>query len=1421
VAHIEIRAGRRPGTEGMLIRLHEELHALKGVRWAEVDGVLGRVVVALEDDDLDLSEIVDVVEAVEEAHGLHEERFGFDREEHPADGVAARRALTGLCADVVGIGASVAGLALRLSPIPVELASIFSFVDSTPRLRRLVEDRLGPSVADLGLGLTNAVAQGLGGGPFGLAVDAVQRLNTFTESRSAGRCFERRSPDIFTPGGLHAPVARQERPRPLPSGPIERYADRAGLASILATGVTFAATLDPRRSAAVALAGMAKPARAGREAFASQLARDLSKRGIVVLDPASLRRLDRVDSVVVEGELLTSGEEIDRMLLSEGADHVDVHRRLAAQFDADKPGRVVKRGGWSVGPLAKLDAAASAGAGRLALQLGDAERYGVEHSGEIVAVFSVRQRLAPGVRDLVSSIRRAGYMFAIAGGDPRLADELHADLLLDSGDGEAAAVRQLQADGCVVALVAEASDEALASADVGIGVRAASGSAPRAADVLCLDGLVDVDFLVAAIAVAHEVSRQSAAISLAGSALGAGLALINPPNLAGGRALAVVNTATLISMANGTRAGFTLGRRPESRLAAPPWHELPAEEVLRRLGSGEEGLSDQMARKRLAPSPQRVGLPMLFGRSVVDELANPLTPVLAGGSALAAATGSTVDAVLVAGVAGAGSLIGGLQRFRAERAVEALASRTAPTARVRRGGRTTTIDADLLVPGDVVLLESGDAVPADCRVIDADGLEVDESSLTGESFPVEKSERAVFAPAVAERTSMLYEGSTVAAGEASAVVVEVGAGTEANAGFAVGDVRAPSGGVERRLRELTAMTIPVAALGGGAVAASALLRGMPLSGTIGPAVSLAVAAIPEGLPVLATAAQIAAARRLATHGIVVRNPRAVEALGRVEVLCVDKTGTLTEGRIELHSVLGDGEARPAGMSSPEHRAIVAAALRASPAAQDGRSLPHMTDEAIIRGARLMGVDPQTAADGWERVDELHFEPSRGYHATLGRIGGTDVVTVKGAPEELLGRCTSRAKGSGSERLNTAGRARLVKEVDELARRGLRVLAVAERRLAAEAGEAVEELDDASVSGLTLLGLVALADPIRGTAAQAVDGVRAAGVDVVMVTGDHPSTAEGIAVELGILNGRRVMTGAQLDLLSEDELDAVLDEVSVFARVTPLDKVRIVAAYQRAGRAVAMTGDGANDAPAIRLADVGIAIGARATPAARDAADVVIADDRIETIVDAIIEGRALWAAVRDAIAILLGGNLGEIIFTAGTAVVTGRSPLNARQLLLVNLLTDVAPALTIAVRQPADRTGADLAAEGPELSLGAPLRRAIALRAATTATGAGLAFVGASLTGRPHRAGTTALAALVGTQLGQTIASSYGDPWTVAAAVASAGVLCVVVQTPGVSQVFGCTPLGPVAWGIAIGSAGTATAGSLVVPALARRLRRS
>ncbi|NUT96606.1 MAG: cation-translocating P-type ATPase, partial [Saccharothrix sp.] len=782
-----------------------------------------------------------------------------------------------------------------------------------------------------------------------------------------------------------------------------------------------------------------------------------------------------------------------------------------------------------------------------------------------------------------------------------------------------------------------------------------------------------------------------------------------------------------------------------------------------------------------------------LGSAFLAELANPLTPVLAGGAALSAAVGSPVDAALVGGVVGVSALIGSVQQVFTDRALADLLARSAVRATVVRGGVEREVNGDDLVPGDVVRLAAGDVVPADCRLVTGEGLEVDESSVTGESLPVPKDSAPIVAADPADRSSMLYEGTTIAVGEATAVVVAVGDATEVGRAMAAARRNAPNTGVEARLTELTRKTLPVALGSAVAVVGAGLLRGVPMRQSMGAAVNLAVASVPEGLPFLVNAAQLAAARRLADHGALVRNPRTIEALGRVDVLCFDKTGTLTEGRLTVSRVDNGRRGASPGALDDTLRAVLAAGVRATPSADDPADLVHQTDRAVLEGARSARVRATTGRRGWAAVEVLPFEPSRGYHATLGRGG---LLSVKGAPEVVLPRCA----------LDDRTRKQWENRVLRLASRGHRVLAVAEKT-----GFEGSTLTDDDVRGLRPAGLIALSDPVRDGAPPAAATLREAGVRIVMITGDHPATGEAIAAEVSGDDDVTVVSGADVEAMTDQELDDLLPTVDVIARCTPAQKVRIIEAYQRLGRVVAMTGDGANDAPAIRLADVGIALGHRGTPAARAAADLVVTDDRLETIISALVEGRAMWASVREALAILLGGNLGEIAFSVLGSALTGRSPLTARQLLLVNLLTDLAPAMAIALSRPDGESVPELLREGPSTSLGEALTRDITGRAITTTFGATAAWTLARLTGRSRRASTVALAALVGTQLGQTLITGGLDRSVLAASIGSAAALGAVIQTPGVSQFFGCTPLGPIGWGIALSSATAANALGLVL----------
>jgi cation-transporting P-type ATPase I len=712
------------------------------------------------------------------------------------------------------------------------------------------------------------------------------------------------------------------------------------------------------------------------------------------------------------------------------------------------------------------------------------------------------------------------------------------------------------------------------------------------------------------------------------------------------------------------------------------------------------------------------------------------------------------------------------------------------------------VPAEDLVPGDVVRLQAGDAVPADCRLLKPVALEVDESSLTGESLPVQKEALATAAVTVADRRSMIYEGTTVAVGETTAVVVATGASTEAGRALQGAQGQSPSG-VEQRLSSLTKQTIPLSLLGGAVVATVGALRRRPVREILSTGVGLAVAAVPEGLPVLATVAQLSAARRLSARGALVRNPRTIETLGRVDVLCIDKTGTLTEGSIRLRRVADLVREEPLEALTGARRAVLAAALRASPE-DNGQVLSHPTDRAVIEGAAAVTL----TANGrpWERVADLPFEPTRGFHAAVHRTGVSHVLSVKGAPEVVLPQCTTRRTPQGTAPLREDDHRQLDAQVERLAREGFRVLVVAERAWAKGA-----DLREADVADLEFRGLLALADPVRRTAAQALAEIQRAGVAVAMITGDHPSTAQAVASELRMLNGGRVLTDAQLDVMDDAEFNASLAAVTVYARVTPAHKVRIVQALQRKGRTVAMTGDGANDAPAIRLADVGVAVaGAGAIPAARSAADIVIADDRVETLIDAVVEGRALWASVRDALSILLGGNLGEICYGVIGGLLSRTPVMNARQLLLVNLLTDMAPATVIALRPPRNTSPTTLLHEGPEASLGSALTQEVWVRAVTTAAAATGAWVVARATAEEpghgpwdwspssaHSSGRRSLQA--GTAHSCSPRGRHRSwCWRL---------LC---RHRACHSFFGCTPLGPVGWAIAGTSASLATAASVI-----------
>lgn len=1020
--------------------------------------------------------------------------------------------------------------------------------------------------------------------------------------------------------------------------------------------------------------------------------------------------------------------------------------------------------------------------------------------------------LAPFTGALVSAAHAVGRV-AITPIRSHLVDQVGADDAVAGGSHLSASVHQLQAEGHCVLLIADRNDPGLAAADLGVGVLSPGRRPPWAASILCGPDLSDVWLVLQACAAARKASDRGVQLALLGSICGALLGFLGPERGAGRRAGTSVSLAAVIGvLASVWSANRLAARRPPPAADTRRWHAMPIEETFETLQTTAAGLSEDAAAARRTGGPDADTPPAeSLVAATVSELDTPLTTPLAAGAGVSAATGAAVDAALVGAVIVGNALLGAIQRLAASRAVARLASVAAVQARLHRPSGEQVAEASQLVPGDIIALQAGDAVPADCRIIEAEHLEVDESTLTGESMPLMKDPRPTEADAIADRSSMVYAGTTVAAGRAVAVVVTAGSSTEAGRSFGGSADRGAPSGVEARLRDLSAASLPVALGAAAAMLGLGLLRGR-MQQSVSSAVALAVAAVPEGLPFVTTVAQLSAARRLSRHNVLVRTPRTLEALGRVTTVCFDKTGTLTEGRIHVRLVsAGDLEEPVEALTGPR-RLILASALRATPSEENGYALPHPTDRAVVAGGQMAAVARDHGQPGWHLIRELPFEPGRGFHAVLGQTDGQQVISVKGAPEIVLPRCIARRDGDTITPFTAAARKSIDEQVESLANRGHRVLAVAERTASDR-----RSLDSSRVDRLEFLGLLCLADPVRATAANAVRTLRRAGVEVIMLTGDHPSTAEAIAAELGLRTGE-VITGAQVERLGEAELAERARGAAVFARVSPSHKVAIVRALQRAGHAVAVTGDGANDAPAIRLADVGIAVGAESTPAAKQAADIVITDERIETIVDAVIESRAMWRSVRDSVSLLVGGNLGEIGFTLGSSILSPGSALNARQLLAINLLTDLLPALAVAVRPPRNLTPETLLLEGPDAAIGTALNRDIAARAAATGVCTMAAWLLTRFISPIGGASTVAFATLVGAQLAQTAASSRGDPVVLTTALASAAITAILVQTPFISVFFGCRPLGPHEWAIAAAASLAAIPAAAYAGRLAARL---
>ena len=718
------------------------------------------------------------------------------------------------------------------------------------------------------------------------------------------------------------------------------------------------------------------------------------------------------------------------------------------------------------------------------------------------------------------------------------------------------------------------------------------------------------------------------------------------------------------------------------------FHDKSVIETFEELHTGEDGLTDKEAESRLIEygenklnEKKKKSLALRFFEQFKDVMIIILL-IAAVISFVVACVGDDpmefIETALIVLIVILNAVLGLVQENKAEKALDALKNMSAPHARVIRGGTEHVISASRVVPGDIIRLEAGDFVPADARLIESANLKTDESALTGESLPAEKDADIIIASdaPIGDRDNYIFSGCAVTSGTATAVVTGTGMDTQMGriAGLLAGEKESKTP-LQKKLTKLGKYLGIVALAACAVVFIVGLAAGIDVMEMFMTAVSLAVSAIPEGLPAIVTVVLSLGVTRMVKKNAIIRRLPAVETLGSASVICSDKTGTLTQNRMTIVHTYVEGEGgadfAPAASSEKVKQMLKLGALccNGSVNFEDGREV-HIgdpTETAIIMAAHRLGMEKDSLFDKYPRLEELPFDSVRKLMTTINEVDGEHIVIVKGAFDVLAERCVS-----GDTELAR-------KACDEMSVQALRVLAFAYKKIDKVPEELVpEQLENK----LTFLGLVGMIDPPREEVKDSVRVCREAGIKPVMITGDHVVTATAIAKQLGIFEeGDRAVTGAELDKMSEEELDKNVEHISVYARVSPENKIRIVKAWQKRGKVVSMTGDGVNDAPALKAADIGCAMGITGTDVAKGAADMTLTDDNFSTIVDAVKEGRSIYDNIKKVVGFLLGTNISEIIVVFLAMIIWQKSPFISIQLLWINLITDSLPAIALGMEK--------------------------------------------------------------------------------------------------------------------------------------------
>ena len=726
------------------------------------------------------------------------------------------------------------------------------------------------------------------------------------------------------------------------------------------------------------------------------------------------------------------------------------------------------------------------------------------------------------------------------------------------------------------------------------------------------------------------------------------------------------------------------------------WYQKDEQEILKELNVTKEGLTAGQAEQLLFEKGENVlkeGKKKSVLAVFAEQFCDLLVVILIAAAVISMFSGNVESTIVIVAVIILNAVLGTVQHEKAKKSLESLKSLSSPSAKVIRGGQKIQIPSANVVPGDILLLEAGDMVAADGRILNNYSLQVNESSLTGESTNVDKEEGTIDGEMpLADRTNMVYSGSLVTYGRAMVVVTGTGMDTEigkiASLMNATKEKKTPlQVSLDQFSGRLAAVIMVICAI----VFALSLYRKMPVLDSLMFAVALAVAAIPGALSSIVTIVQAMGTQKMARENAIIKELKAVESLGCVSVICSDKTGTLTQNKMTVQEIYTDGRIfRPEELDLHEqlHRYILYDSILTNDSAiVDGKGIGDPTEYALLEMARKVSVSDDVLRTMMLRLEEIPFDSDRKLMSTKYELHGVPTILTKGAVDVLLDRTTHIRTSEGIRAFTEADREEINRQNMEFSRNGLRVLAFAYKEV-----EDGHVLSLKTENGFTFLGLVSMVDPPRVESKEAVSDARRAGIRPVMITGDHKITATAIAKQIGIFSeGDLAVTGAELDGMSDQELDEKITKISVYARVSPENKIRIVDAWQRRGSIVSMTGDGVNDAPALKKADIGVAMGITGTEVSKDAASMILADDNFATIIKAVANGRNVYRNIKNAIQFLLSGNTAGIISVLYTSIMALPVPFAPVHLLFINLLTDSLPAIAIGM-EPADK---DLLSQKP------------------------------------------------------------------------------------------------------------------------------